>query len=260
MKVSIFTFESERTLGVKKEIENKFKARGITICDEFPNIVITIGGDGTVLKGVHHYQDRLDEIKFIGVHTGTLGYYTDWLPTEIDDLANFLKEQEFEIANYPLIKAVIHMKDGIKEAYALNEFTVLNATRAQHLDIKINDMFLESFRGTGVCVSTPTGSTAYNKSLGGAVIYPSIPAFQLTEMASINNNAYRTIGSPLVIPSEQTLTLESENWEGMALTQDHLSLDVSDLDNIRISLSDRKVKFIKRSKGLFWERVKNHFI
>jgi len=260
MNVSIFTFESERTLKVKKEIENKLQALGLTLCDKVPDIVITIGGDGTVLKGVHHYHDRLDKVNFIGVHTGTLGYYTDWLPSEIDELATFIQNQEFEIASYPLIKATIQTKNERKEAYALNEFTVLNATRAQHLDIKINDMFLESFRGTGVCVSTPTGSTAYNKSLGGAVIYPSIPAFQLTEMASINNNAYRTIGSPLIIPSEQTLTLESENWEGMDLTQDHLSLNVSDLESIQISLSERKVRFIKRSRGLFWERVKNHFI
>lgn len=259
MKVSVFTFESERTQKVKKEIESKFESLGITICDESPNIIITIGGDGTVLKGVHHYHDRLDDVIFIGVHTGTLGYYTDWLPTEIDELASFIKEQAFEIAGYPLIKAVIHTKNEVKEAYALNEFTVLNATRTQHLDIKINDVFLESFRGTGVCVCTPTGSTAYNKSLGGAVIYPSIPAFQLTEMASINNNAYRTIGSSLIIPGDQVLTLGSENWEGMSFTQDHMSHHLCHVERIVISLCDTKVKFMKRSKGLFWERVKNHF-
>ena len=261
MKISIFTFESEKTQHLKKEIEDKLVAVGAQICHASPEIVITIGGDGTVLKAVHHYRHLLDEVQFIGVHMGHLGYYTDWLPDEVDDLIEFISRQEFEFSTYQLLKAELTTGSGEKqEIYALNEFTILNATRTQHLNIKINDLFLESFRGTGVCVSTPTGSTAYNKSLGGALIYPSISAFQLTEIASINNNAYRTIGSPLIIPKEQVLTLESENWEGLTLTQDHLAPEVSNLFAISISLSDKRAKFIKREKGLFWQRVKDHFI
>ena len=59
-------------------------------------------------------------------------------------------------------------------------------------DIIINHVPFERFRGDGVTVSTPTGSTAYNKSLGGAVLHPTIEALQLTEIASLNNRVYRT--------------------------------------------------------------------
>ena len=261
MKISIFTFESEKTQRLKKEIEDKLVAVDAQICHDSPDVVITIGGDGTVLKAIHHYQHLLDTVQFIGVHMGHLGYYTDWVPDEVDALAAFIKRGEFEFSTYQLLRAELTAGSGeAQELYALNEFTILNATRTQHLNVKINDMFLESFRGTGVCVSTPTGSTAYNKSLGGALIYPSISAFQLTEIASINSNAYRTIGSSLIIPEEQTLTLESENWEGMTFTQDHLVPEVLDLSAISLSLSDKRVKFIKREKGLFWKRVKDHFI
>lgn len=60
-------------------------------------------------------------------------------------------------------------------------------------DVCLNDVLFESFRGDGLSVSTPTGSTAYNKSLGGAVLHPTIEALQLTEIASLNNRVYRYI-------------------------------------------------------------------
>lgn len=66
-------------------------------------------------------------------------------------------------------------------------------------DVFIKDELFERFRGDGLSISTPTGSTAYNKSIGGAVLHPSINAFQLTEIASLNNRVFRTLGSPIVI-------------------------------------------------------------
>ena len=136
------------------------------------------------------------------------------------------------------------------QLYAFNEMTLLNAFRTQHLNVTIDDLFFESFRGTGVCISTPTGSTAYNKSLGGAIIYPSLKAFQMTEIASINNNVFRTIGSPLIIPHEQVVTLKSENF----------SETYQNIEKIKVTLSNRHVIFVKRRDVSFWGRVKDHFL
>ena len=262
MKFTIFTYHSERNGGIKQELEQKLTKKNFMIDAQDPDIVFTIGGDGTVLRAIHHYMDagKLDTVKFIGIHTGHLGYYTDWLPEEMDMMVEFLTSREIRSYKYPLLVAKLCAGAKTRYRYALNEFTILNAKRTQHLDITINEMFLESFRGTGICVSSPTGSTAYNKALGGAIIYPSLPAYQLTEIASINSNAYRTIGAPLIIPKEQTLILESENWEGATLTQDHLELDVSELTAIKMTLSDKHVQFVKRKGGLFWNRVKDHFL
>ena len=262
MKFTIFTYDSHQNILLKKELEQRLIQKRFLIDHKNPDLVFTIGGDGTVLRAIHHFldADKLENIKFVGIHTGTLGYYTDWLPDELDELIEFLTKQEIENYSYPLLVAKLYAGKRTRYRYALNEFTILNAKRTQHLDIKINDMYLESFRGTGICVSSPTGSTAYNKSLGGAIVYPSLPVYQLTEIASINSNAYRTIGSPLIIPSAQKLILESENWEGMTLTQDHLELDISELTAIEITLADKSVQFVKRQNGLFWNRVKTHFL
>lgn len=69
-------------------------------------------------------------------------------------------------------------------------------------DVMVSDVILERFRGDGLSVSTPTGSTAYNKSLGGALLYPTIEAMQLAEISSLNNRVYRTLGSSIVVPKK----------------------------------------------------------
>jgi len=262
MKFTIFTFDSERNNSIKQDLTQKLINNNFITDPNNPEVVFTIGGDGTVLRAIHHFMDaeKLSSVKFVGIHTGHLGYYTDWLPEEVNTMVDFFSNHEFQSYKYPLIEAKLYAGSEVTYKYALNEFTILNAKRTQHLDIKIDEMFLESFRGTGICISTPTGSTAYNKALGGALIYPSLPAYQLTEIASINSNAYRTIGSPLIIPKEQKLYLESEDWEGMTLTQDHIALDISELTAIGITLSNIHVQFVKRKGGLFWNRIKDHFL
>ena len=74
---------------MKEQLELKLKEAHIELDHENPEIVLTIGGDGTVLHAVHHYLDQIEKVKFIGIHTGHLGYYTDWLPDELDELVNF---------------------------------------------------------------------------------------------------------------------------------------------------------------------------
>ena len=71
------------------------------------------------------------------------------------------------------------------------------------VDVNIRGKHFERFRD-GLCISTPSGSTAYNKALGGALIHPSLEAMQIAEIASINNRVFRTVGSPLVLPKHHT--------------------------------------------------------
>lgn len=265
MRVAIYTNEREVSWQVKQQLIEKLVEQGIEIDDHRPNIVLTVGGDGTVLHAVHHYINQIEDIKFIGIHTGHLGYYTDWLPSELDEVVDFLQQDYRNVCQYPLLSIVLcecgsTSYEVCHQLYAFNEMTLLNAYRTQHLNVTIDDLFFESFRGTGVCLSTPTGSTAYNKSLGGALIYPTLRAFQMTEIASINNNVFRTIGSPLIIPEEQTVTLQSENFKDVTITRDHLYESYQNIQKIRVSLSNRSVTFIKRREGLFWNRVKQHFL
>ena len=75
-------------------------------------------------------------------------------------------------------------------------------------DLTINGVDFERFRGDGITVSdSPTGSTAYNKSLGGAVFTPTIEALQIAEIASLNNRVYRTLGSSVIVPKKDKIEI-----------------------------------------------------
>ena len=73
---------------VAGELHTKLLAAGFEIDDEHPDIVLSVGGDGTLLAAFHHYSHMVDQVRFVGVHTGHLGFYTDWRDYEIDQLIN----------------------------------------------------------------------------------------------------------------------------------------------------------------------------
>ena len=147
---------------------------------ENPDLVISVGGDGTMLLSVHQYLNQ--NVNFVGVHTGTLGFFTDFQKDEVMELVEAIKSECYHLMPRNLLE--VKVKHGKKEDtyFALNEMRIDYGYTTQVIDVYINDELLEVFRGNGLCVSTPSGSTAYNKSIGGAVIYPGTPLMQLTEV------------------------------------------------------------------------------
>jgi len=228
--------------------------------DKNPEVVITVGGDGTVLSAVHNYLDRLDQVVFVGIHTGKLGFYADYIYDDLDTFIQNVKSNKYHDVSFPLLSATISYQDHQEYYLALNEFTLINPYRTQHLDVYINDEYFESFQGTGLCISTPTGSSAFNKSLGGALIHPNIQAFQLTEIASINSNVYRTISSPMIFPKEHNLTLKPTHVSEIIFTIDHRNITLKNYELIKFQLSDQVVRFRHYNNNDFWKRVKKSFL
>ena len=149
--------------------------------EDQPDIVISVGGDGTLLYAFHRYKNRLDKTAFVGVHTGHLGFYADWTPDEIEKLVIALAKTPFQIVEYPLLETIVRYQHGGREArfLALNESTVKSVEGTLVMDVEIRGQHFETFRGDGLCIATPSGSTAYNKALGGAIVHPSIEQSRL---------------------------------------------------------------------------------
>ena len=99
---------------------------------------------------------------FVGVHTGHLGFYTDYLDSEIDKLVENLKYDTGAKVSYPILNVKITFENGeTRTMRALNEATIKRSDRTMVADLTINGVDFERFRGDGITVSTPTGSTAY---------------------------------------------------------------------------------------------------
>ncbi|WP_326569859.1 NAD kinase [Bacillus niameyensis] len=227
-----------------------------------PDIVVSVGGDGTLLYAFHRYSSRLDQTAFVGVHTGHLGFYADWVPDEIEKLVIAIAKTPYQVVEYPLLEVVMRYRNGGKEMryLALNESTVKGLMGTLVMDVEIRGDHFERFRGDGLCISTPSGSTAYNKALGGAIIHPSLSSIQLAEMASINNRVFRTVGSPLILPNHHTLVLKPVNTFDFHVTIDHLTIMHRDVKSIQFKVAKEKVRFARFRPFPFWRRVHDSFI
>lgn len=264
MKIATVLRNDDYTREVELRLKDKLKEAGsmysfVTGPDEHPDMVLSIGGDGTLLEAVHQYGMQPT---YVGIHTGHLGFYADWRPDELDDFVTMLLEQkEPFIAEYPTVQCQITTGDGqVYHKWALNELVVRNASLSTLVAcVNINGDELETFRGDGLIVSSPSGSTAYNKAVDGAIVHPSIEAIQLSEIASINNQAYRTINSSLVLPKHHTVELIVMNPEIM-IGLDREQGVWKNVRSIICRVGQEKVKFARYKKLTFWSRVRNSFI
>ena len=218
-----------------------------------PDVLIYVGGDGTLLRAINEHINKLDKMLFAGINQGALGFYYDFKVEEIDDLLRTLKKGEQEHKAYSLIEADM---EG-KVIYALNEIRLENPFHTLIADVLIDEDYFETYRGNGLSISSSLGSTAYNKSLGGAVILPDIETLQLTEIAPINNRVYRSLNSPLVVSNNHTIKLVG-NFKEAVIGFDHLTKK-EDVREITIKLSDKKINLIQKKNHTDIDKVKEAF-
>ena len=261
MKVGLYGNQTEKTKAVMNAFDRLCQEGCFERDDKCPDVVITVGGDGTLLGAFHHYRNQLDSIRFVAIHTGHLGFYTDWRNYEVDQLIESLKQDKGEHVSYPLLDVNVKFKNGDIIRYAaLNEATLRKVNGTLLCEVYINGELFENFRGDGLCVATPTGSTGLSKSLGGAVVHPRAEVMQMTEMASINNRVYRTLSSPMIFAKDNVLTLRPESKEGMVMAIDHLTYDANEIEEIQLQISGERISFAAYRHTPFWNRVEDAFI
>ncbi len=261
-KIALLASRNPKSEAVSKELWTKLKEANFILTPKNPDIVISIGGDGMLLSAFHKYEKLTDRVRFVGIHTGHLGFYTDYRDFEVDKLIENLKLDTGARVSYPILNVKVKMTDGrIVEARALNEATVKRLSKTMVADIIINNVPFERFRGDGISVSTPTGSTAYNKSLGGAVLHPTIEALQIAEVASLNNRVYRTLGSSVVVPKKDKIVIEPKHSDRYSIAVDNKTFVYDSIESIEYQIDNSKIHFVATpSHTSFWNRVKDAFI
>lgn len=260
MRYTCFVKDDKVSHQCYSAIATFLNAYGWQYDDTNPQLVITIGGDGTVLAAVHQYINQLVNTAFVGIHTGSLGFFNDYRLEEIKDFIQDLITKQPKIESRHLLQATID-NDRSQTLFALNEFRIENNLTTQFLQINIDNQVFEVLRGSGVCVSTQAGSTAYNRSLGGAVIDEAIIGMQISEVVTVHNSRYHSLGSPLVLSPNRRVSVvaRNSNFNNSVLCYDHLFIPLQGHRIIDLSLSNKQIYFarfkdmdyIKRLKSLF---------
>ncbi|WP_456277992.1 NAD kinase [Bacillus sp. AK128] len=246
-----------------QELEEVAKQYGFTIVtnDKEANIIISIGGgDGTFLQAVRKTGFREDCL-YAGITThSSLSLYCDFHIEEKQEMVEAMTTELIEVRRYPVLTATV---DDTSSFYCLNELSIRSGIiKTFVMDVFIDDLHFETFRGDGMIVATPTGSTGYNKSVGGAVVDPMLPCLQVSELASLNNNRYRTLGSPFILSGNRTLTLEviQDGNDYPVIGMDNEALGISHVRKIVINLTDKRIKTVKLKDNSYWEKVKRTFL
>ncbi len=181
------------------------------------DLIIVLGGDGTMISTARMIGDR--QVLVLGVNYGSLGYLTEFRIEEMFPALEAILGGEYEVDSRVMLRAG-HFRDDdlIDEGRVLNDVVINKAALARIIEIEVwlDGHFVNSFRADGLIVSTPTGSTAYNLSAGGPIVFPSMNAIVLTPICP-----FTLTNRPIVIPdsAEIELKLVQEN-EGVVLTLD----------------------------------------
>jgi NAD+ kinase len=182
------------------------------------DLIVVLGGDGTMLSTSRLIGDR--ETLVLGINYGSLGYLTEFRIEELFPALEQVLSGDFEVDRRVMLD-VEHVtgENRDKVGRVLNDVVVNKAALARiiRIEVKLNGLFVNSFRADGLIAATPTGSTAYNLSAGGPIVYPSMNAVVLTPICP-----FTLTNRPIVIPdnAEIELTLDNDNNEGVILSLD----------------------------------------
>lgn len=259
MKVAVFVNQQKPIGDISKVIHQQVAERGFTLDNDNPNVVIFVGGDGTFLRAVHHYLPILNSVKFIGVGAGHLGFFYDFNPNEIDQLFSLLKEGKLKSTRHHLLEGKITSESGVDKIYAVNEIRLENPFHTLVTDVKIDGETLETYRGNGLVVSSSLGSSAYNKSLGGALIDHSLDLLELTEIATIQNNINRSLGASLIVSGDSHLSFTG-NFKEALVGYDNEVVHQGDVLCLEVCRSDKIVTLLHSPDYRYIKSLRRSFI
>ena len=187
MKAYLYT--SKKNIGfIMKDVVNAFRSKNIEIVDEpeEADIVVSIGGDGTFLRSIRFGKPVLP------INYGTVGHLTSVEPKDLYFAVQSLATNNFRIERYPTIR----VKTDLGEYYAVNDF-VIKALGGKITIVEIDsDIYRDYIMGDGIIISTPLGSTAYNRAAGGPIVDVNVNAVVITPIVPLDPNYSRVISAP----------------------------------------------------------------
>ena len=256
-KISVISKLDNKSISIKEYITSKLIEKGYIYDETNPDIVFTVGGDGTFLFAVHKYLDMLEEVYFVPIHNGTLGFVAEYTADEVDECLenNFIEGAE-RIYKHSLLECET---DTGKKFYAVNEIRVESIRYSQNIDVFINNQYFESFRGNGILVCSQFGSTAYNRSLNGAVIDAGVPCIEMTEIAGLSHSKYRSCRSPIIFRDSTEIVLNNQHFNGISLIYDQFEYKLSNEKSIKIRQCEKEVRMLSYKNIPYLTRIKYLF-
>lgn len=209
------------------------------------DFLVSIGGDGTLISVVRRGFSFGKPV--LGIHLGTLGFLTN---VKVDELNIFLAglfENKYRIDH----RMMIHGNAGLKSFYAFNDIVIRSKSVSNMLRVEatIDKKQFNNYYGDGVIISTPTGSTAYNLSVGGPVVFPLTEAFIISPIC-----AHSLTQRPIVLPKDCEIDFKIVDKGGATIIVDGQDIyEVENNDVVTIKTSRLKAKLLHKDTRNYFE-------
>jgi NAD+ kinase len=233
--------------GIKTVEAEEFQAQS--------DLIVVLGGDGTMISTARLTGNR--ERLVLGINYGSLGYLTDFRIEEMFPALEMILAGEYEIDRRVMLD-VEHFRadEKLAEGRVLNDVVVNKSALARIIEIEVNlnRLYVNSFRADGLIVATPTGSTAYNLSAGGPILYPSMNAVVLTPICP-----FTLTNRPIVVPDEDEIEIRLKNdVEGVVLTLDgQVGFPISAKDKVLIRKSATTFNLVQPPNRNYFDVLRN---
>ena len=222
------------------------------------DFALSIGGDGTFLTSAAAIGDK--NIPILGVNCGHLGFLAEVQTQDVDDILHKLVAGEYTIERRILLNLTILDKDYIKREglimapNALNEIAILKQglTNMLTIETKVNGELLHTYHSDGLIIATPTGSTAYNLSIGGPLVVPQNRGMILTPIAP-----HSLTVRPIIMPDDWKIDIRvSSRYDAYMVSVDGRSISLSTDLSLHIERAPYTVKVVQIGDNSFLKSLK----
>ena len=215
------------------------------------DFLIALGGDGTLIslcRRSFHYGKPI-----LGVYAGQLGFLTDIKFGEIENFIDKIFIEDYRIDTRMMLEVSLHIKGKTQKIVAFNDivFSRPKLSGMATIEAYTDNELINSYYGDGLIVSTPTGSTAYNVSAGGPVIYPLTKALILTPVCP-----HSLTQRPLVLPVNFEVAFKSCDIDTVIIVDGQDTYNMGDFDYVSIKIADNGAKLIHRIDRNYFEVLK----
>ncbi len=232
---------------------------GETVQQEQLELAIVLGGDGTILRAAELVRGCAAPV--LGINMGHVGFLAEIDRDDMDAAMRRVIDRDYEVEERLALSVRVKDVDGevVYETFALNEATVEKASRERMIEVvlEIDGRPLSSFGCDGMVVSTPTGSTAYNFSAGGPVIWPSVEAIAVVPLS-----AHALFAKPLVVSPDAAVAiemLEGTSGAGILWCDGRRSHDLPPGARVVVRRSSRPVRLARLHPTAFTDRLVRKF-
>jgi NAD+ kinase len=219
------------------------------------DLVLAIGGDGTLLHAARNVAAR--DVPLVGINRGRLGFLTDVSPEHMLDALDAILGGDYLAERRLMLAASVDQHAGPRALFALNDVVLQKGDTGRLVDFttEVDDVYVNTHRGDGLIVATPTGSTAYALSCGGPIIQPNVDALVMVPVCP-----HTLSDRPLVLPSTSRIRVTLDNAGG---SEAHVVCDGEPLarmaaaDTLTIALATQAVTLLHPRDYNYYELLRS---